>query len=225
MADLVVAKRYSYTLFVGVEELGLGAFVILPGPASTKSTVEGVGATYIAGEMGVLFVHARDQYGNQLTEGGHSFQVAVTPLGLETMALQVQDLANGVYQVSERADDSAGMTQPTTGSGLEYRGDVRWWRSSLSCSFFERWMSGGASRVVTPAGCQQGLSIWRARPRGVGLDPCMLTHVPARNGALRGSLLFPIVFPVCVLLRRRCTVCVQFRSIICVVELVCALRR
>ena len=103
-ADITRAGSYGFFLFLQdgenpVEQMGQGTFVVQPGPVSTKSTVEGLSATYVAGARGAFFISARDAFGNQRSVGGNTFSVTVYPTGLASVPNSVEDLFNGVYQV------------------------------------------------------------------------------------------------------------------------------
>lgn len=101
--DRVVARSYTFFLFVVTEStqdlFGQGSVTVVPGLASTFSTVESLSPTYIAGGQGSFLIYARDQYLNQLTVGGEQFSVTVIPDDFFDMNPTVEDLGIGTYQV------------------------------------------------------------------------------------------------------------------------------
>lgn len=75
---LYTAGTYNYTVFVAGEAVGTAALAVHAGLASAASVVEGVAATYVAGDAGWVTIHAVDDWGNRLT------QVRLGELDLQT---------------------------------------------------------------------------------------------------------------------------------------------
>ena len=67
---LYTAGAYNYTVFVAGEAVGTAALAVHAGPAGAASVVEGVAATYVAGDAGWVAIHAVDDWGNRLTQVG-----------------------------------------------------------------------------------------------------------------------------------------------------------
>jgi hypothetical protein len=67
---LYMAGAYNYTVFVAGEAVGTAALAVHAGPAGAASVVEGVAATYVAGDAGWVAIHAVDDWGNRLTQVG-----------------------------------------------------------------------------------------------------------------------------------------------------------